>query len=436
MYSHKTSTQPVTTRTFVENNPALGLLFTAWTPPMIMVALTTSVFDEPVGSATFALIAACIIAAAAGIMTRGRQAASEPKPATGRVFWGLTIAGALMGLAYWLLLGNPSATLEEVRNSIHDGTFTQSQAASYLYQVGGAFTLLSIALATQARRPVNCVLASFGLGATCWAGVVLNTGGRVLLFAFLAAGVCGLLTRFTRQFFSVKGATVTLLVFVPLLLLNVVFVKYRMQSWFDHPELGVSRTQKVETLVGTHADLVLNSEVATSSLWLLLQFTSDPVYYLDYFVKYVDMAPSYGLYQFGIIGNRVPGYDWSAERAAIDTMYERIGVRTNVWGTGVRDSMIDFGAPGAVLFFFFVGVVCALTKTTSHPAGRALYIFSVMWLGYSPYNSPLTLRPVQTAIFITIAWMIASHVSRTLTLRHSTNERPYRAAVLRAHAGR
>jgi hypothetical protein len=91
-------------------------------------------------------------------------------------------------------------------------------------------------------------------------------------------------------------------------------------------------------------------------------------------------------------------------RNELDTMYESIGIMTNVWGTGIRDAAIDFGEIGAVVMFFVMGFAAAKMGAARTIGGRALHVFLVQWLFYSPFTSPITHRPYQAGLFFLLAW--------------------------------
>ena len=419
--------------------PAVGLLLISWLLPLTLSLMVTPTTGEPLGLKTELLIFGCISAAFSGVIFGGilvpsRGVKLQHDVPTGLVMK-LGVVGATIGLIYWGLAGTPHGTLEEIRQSVHDGTFTETKTVSYLAQIGGAISLLSAALASHARRPIlvsSVVLVGSWIA---WIGLVLHTGGRVFMLALTAVVICGLAARYANKVFSLKWAFMATLASIPVLAANVWFVEKRMQTWFDDPALGISRIVKAESLVGREATAVLDNDYATTSIWLLLQFTSDPIYYLDYYVKYIDLPLHYGLYEFSTVANRIPGYDWQKRRDIIDTMYEPIGVKTNVWGTGIRDVMVDFGAGGAVVIFLLMGLVSGALDGTRYLGGRILHVFTLVWIAYSPFNSPITLRPMQWAVFGALAWLILEFLvtrrgaTRTSLLNEVPGGPPAGAAV-------
>lgn len=110
-------------------------------------------------------------------------------------------------------------------------------------------------------------------------------------------------------------------------------------------------------------------------------------------------------------------------------MYEAIGTYTNVWGTSIRDAAIDFGEIGAVVMFLVMGWATGWMGATTTLGGRSLHLCLMMWLFYSPYNSPITMRPYQLSLFVLLAWhFVEAHRHRFLET--GAGERPGRPSAL------
>ena len=412
----------------MQRRPALTLMLASWFLPILVVLLADPPLDKAISAGTWVLIATCIAAATLGLLVTPRPLVDPPRPAGILLVLGLAAFGAAAGFLFWILTRNTSYSLEEVRNLLHEKAITMTRLQGYLFHAGGASSLIAIVLAAQTRRPLLWIAIAVVAAIVGWAGFMINFGARVYAMIAIALGMCGVLTRFPRQIFSLRGLVLGTAFLIPLYVVNVLFVEKRMESNFANPVFGESIAAKASTLIRVQDGGIAGHPFVVSAAWLLLQFSSDPVYYLDYY-RGLNFPHHYGLYQFSLIAQRIPDYDWQEKRDQIDIMYEAIGTYTNVWGTSIRDAAIDFGEIGAVVMFLVMGWATGWMGATTTLGGRSLHLCLMMWLFYSPYNSPITMRPYQLSLFVLLAWhFVEAHRHRFLET--GAGERPGRPSAL------
>ncbi|MBL9175725.1 MAG: hypothetical protein JNL10_19435 [Verrucomicrobiales bacterium] len=385
-----------------QRRPALALLLGSWLLPIIMVLLSEPLLEKPVALGTWILIGCAILAAAMGLLLGPRPQETPQRMASDRLVLGLVAFGGVCGLLFWYMSRGMGSSMEETRHLVHQKALGMGREA-YLFHAGGAASLMGIAMAALHRKPFKMLSLALIVALVCWAGFMIIYAARVYSMICVAIALCGFVTRFPKQIFSPRGFALGVAILIPLYILNVLFVEKRMESNFADPAFGEHITAKASTLIRVQDGGIRANSFVISAVWLLLQFSSDPVYYLDFY-RTLNISHDYGLYQFSLIANRVPGYDWQDRRNELDLMYESIGITTNVWGTGIRDAAIDFGEVGAVLMFFFMGYAASKMGAARTLGGRALGIFLMQWLLYSPFTSPITHRPYQAALFFLLVW--------------------------------
>ena len=323
--------------------------------------------------------------------------------ASDRLVFGLAIFGGICGLLFWAMRGRGGGmSMEESRKLLHEGALAMGREA-YLFYLGGASSLMAIAAAAQHRKPLRMISVVLVVAVVCWMGFMIHFAARVYAMICIAIAICGVLSRFPKQIISPRGIALGIAFLIPLYVLNVLFVEKRMESKFADPYFGESVMSKAATLIRVQDGGIRANSFVVSAVWLLLQFTSDPIYFLDFY-RTLNIPHDYGLYEFSLIANRVPGYDWQERRNELDLMYESIGITTNVWGSGIRDVAIDFGEVGAVIMFFLMGYAAAKMSAARTIGGRVLSVFLMQWLFYSPFTGPITHRPYQTALYILVVW--------------------------------
>lgn len=385
-----------------QRRPALAILLAAWFLPIVMVLLSDPLLEKPVSMGTWTLIGCAIGAASLGLLLGPAPLPTPARMASDRLVLGLALFGGVCGLLFWVMSRKGGMSMEEARHLVHQKALVMGKEA-YLFHAGGAASMMAIGVAAQHRKPFRMISLVVLIAVVCWAGFMIQFAARVYAMICIALGIAGMLTRFPKQIISPRGIALGIACLIPLYVLNVLFVEKRMESNFADPEFGEYITAKASTLIRVQDGGIRANSFVISAVWLLLQFTSDPIYYLDFY-RGLNMSHDYGLYQFSLIANRIPWYDWQERRNELDTMYESIGILTNVWGTGIRDAAIDFGEIGAVVMFFIMGFAAAKMGAARTIGGRSLHIFLVQWLFYSPFTSPITHRPYQAGLFFLLAW--------------------------------
>lgn len=403
---------------FFQRRPALGLLLSAWCLPILMVILSDPLLDRPVTLGTWILIGSCIGAASLGLLVGPTPLVKPSRMASDRLVLGIAIFGGICGLIFWAMRGKSGTSMEETRLLVHGGNIGMGKEA-YFFYFGGAASLMAIAAASEHRKPLHMMALTVLIGVTCWAGFMIHFAARIFAMLCIAIAICGALTRFPKQIVSPRGIALGIAFIIPLFALNVMFAEKRMESKFADPYFGEYVTSKAATLIRVQDGGIRANSFVISGAWLLLQFSSDPIYFLDFY-RTLDVSHDYGLYQFSLISNRVPGYDWQDRRNELNEMYEPIGVTTNVWGSGIRDVAIDFGEVGAVIMFFIMGFATARMGAARTIGGRSLGVFLMLWLLFSPFTTPITQRPYQMGLYLLVVW----HFMELRHLRKAEGVRP------------
>ena len=405
-----------------QRRPALVVLLAAWFMPLLLASVVEPMLERPVTLGTWFLIYSCIGAAVLGVCLNPPPVDSTLIPIPDRTVLYLAAFGGVCGLIYWYLTRNSGLSLEQTRQLLHAGDFAQTTLESYLFQVGGAVSFLSIVLSAQTSRPLLYLPAITGFSVACWIGLMLNTGGRIMAMEMVGMALCCGVVRYPRLVISVRGVAVIIALLIPLLALNIMFVQKRMETLFADPAFADVMISKSTSLLGNQEGSLFSGDFITTGTWMVLQFTSDPIFYLDYFRSLDFSNYHFGLYQFSLLANRIPGYDWQERRFELDALYEPLGIYWNVWGTVIRDATIDFSEFGAVLMFFAVGWLTGRMGLSRLPTGRLLHLFGILWLMFSPFLSIIPHRALQVYLILALGghWIL---LRKTRALESRTRAR-------------
>jgi hypothetical protein len=142
----------------------------------------------------------------------------------------------------------------------------------------------------------------------------------------------------------------------------------------------------------------------------ILIYLSSGIENFSYFFNYYSEFPLFGGYQFNFISSKItaPG-TWLEWKDNIEYSYKHYGLFWNVWGTFVREYVVDFGRLPALFFSYLTGYLIGkceklLYRRKTFPL-ISLYTLSLSWLSMSPSYSLLVIRPFHTAI-ITIVVVV------------------------------
>jgi hypothetical protein len=100
-----------------------------------------------------------------------------------------------------------------------------------------------------------------------------------------------------------------------------------------------------------------------------------------YLENYRD-EPGWGQVMFYIPAQQLGWNEGSEIKRAVDAMYEVIGIKVNIWATGVRDLHMDYGSVGSIGFALFCGCLFALCKLFSSNSFFA-GVCGVLLLGFA-----------------------------------------------------
>ncbi|NJK51870.1 MAG: hypothetical protein HC936_01995 [Leptolyngbyaceae cyanobacterium SU_3_3] len=146
------------------------------------------------------------------------------------------------------------------------------------------------------------------------------------------------------------------------------------------------------------------NKTLTFALSTILDQLSNGLSNFDPFFRVYQPHPLLGGYQFVFISSRFPGVDWFEWKAEIEYCYYAFGLLENVWGTFVREFVVDFGWHGAHLMSLCVGVLFGILERINNKTAlqTSLYIFALTWICMTPFYSLTIFRPFQVSFLIVV----------------------------------
>lgn len=146
---------------------------------------------------------------------------------------------------------------------------------------------------------------------------------------------------------------------------------------------------------------------------LLNEYLMKPILHFDYYLTTNYHPPANGGLQFMLLTSRFGATRGLELKEAADSLYAPMGIEGNVWATGVREMIIDFGNLGAVVAFLVVGIVAGLSKRLfrNSDAAKFTYCVCLTFMAFSPFTSLLKAGLMQMAVYVAILWILVEAVS-------------------------
>lgn len=128
-----------------------------------------------------------------------------------------------------------------------------------------------------------------------------------------------------------------------------------------------------------------------------------PISYLQHFINTNEIPPRFGVFQFNVLGRRL-GYFWLYDKVAVDHSYFTLGITHNIWATGLREMVVDFGLYGVPFVFFLAGIIYSIAK---HKRYRSLGAYSLcflilMFMLNTPFESLFKDQSLEMALYFTL----------------------------------
>lgn len=318
----------------------------------------------------------------------------------------LCVFGLIAGVATFVEGGGFTGDLQAQRELYISGEFREVGLLSYISQFGNSLGLIGISLITWTSQK-NLIKMSFAL--LCIFGALLQslvTGGRIAVLIFCLPLIISLFVKHQRLIFL----KYKLKFLIGAIVLGTLFVS-AMSAWvyfreFSRLEFLFGRLENLSLLLDS-LGIQLNSNTnlfLTYGIHRTFSSFADGIFHFSPFFEVYKPHPLLGGYQFNFIAMRFPNADWSAWKDEIEYSYRHFGMFWNVWGTFVREFIVDFGYVGALIASYLSGMfICRLeVRCLRSPLLLSLYILSLVWLVMSIFYSALVIRYFHIAIIILI----------------------------------
>lgn len=316
--------------------------------------------------------------------------------------------------------GGFQRTLDVVRAEYGElGTEATSAGIGwYMYVLLAPLCLYSIdALFFRKPRKVSIAIVLVFL----MAGVVVGAftaGGRseLMLMAVFAFTAFVVNKRQKLLLHPRKMALKLLLWLFAFLFVNSIFFYFRGGTYDEIREYSYERQiDQTDDMLSSLGLGWLPSPVQYIYGYIYGYFLS-PLGYFQYFLDSYDGPKTYGFLQCMLLYNRIGIYTSipppMERKMTIDTLYTDIGIDFNVWATGFREMVADFGPIGAVLVIFAVTVLASQAKRYYYEfaPGRVLFLGWTAWCVFSPFSNLFRTRIFEMAMILSsasfIAWLL------------------------------
>jgi len=330
--------------------------------------------------------------------------------------------GTQVSLSY--LLNNLSTIRAAVFDNLAQTTSHTAVVGSYL----APCSFLSIIAAAKLGRAggrLLTFLASTSFVLVAIAGLFVY-GGRTVLFCVISLlGISLYLGG--KRIFTVTPKRLILAVLV------VVGVWYFSVSWLNTREGKINteaillNTQRAEYRPWIAPIARRNDAVGTALI--SLGYFSSPLPTLSFYVQQPSRpGPFWGGYSYPLaartLGKLTGQYGperWFQIRAEIFAPLESAGYAGNVWGTWLRDLLVDFGYVGTVLYCFVFGAFMAWVRNHFERTGELHYhyleVLACFTLAFGAFQSVVWYTFMANAFFVAVAIMLAVRARPSLDKR-------------------
>jgi hypothetical protein len=303
----------------------------------------------------------------------------------------------------------------ESQRALHVSSATSGGLIDYLGQFGQTMaTLVSVALPWS--REVKLIskvilLTSIFLASTL---ISLSTGGRIsILVCFVLPLLMNIIIKNNRVLFRRGKMLRNLFASFGILILCglissgfAVFQYYRTASYIDiYIGATIKPYEDFFAQLGVHG---LANIIISYGASMIIGYLSNCFQFFPHFFEVYKPHPLLGAYQFNFISSRFPGFDWFSWKDEVEACYRYFGLFGNVWGSYVRDYVVDFGKIWTPLFSFYTGFFIGFLEQRAMRklSFFILYVMMLSWLVMSPYYSLFLFRPFHIGIIFMSGWVL------------------------------
>lgn len=264
--------------------------------------------------------------------------------------------------------GRMGGDFAEIRAQfVHLGNISIYRQLAFVFAAGGVVSFVSALLLWPLLSNIyrNFLLCS-GVSITVMS---IFSGGRQVVFMLILAVIASSLVRPYRL---LGGASYRSLRRIQIIFIALAVAYGVMVGVIRNDQKGVRKSdilltmfQAKERAYASFIKTVLPMAVYDGIMELSVYFGHEyPMYFLFWDSGWTN-GPYYGLWELPFVSRRIDtvigSHGLTAERAELvgDEFISRTGYYPNVWMTGIRDLLLDFGYVGAVVFVTLVGYFSA-----------------------------------------------------------------------------
>lgn len=422
-------------------------LLLAWLISLLsyIFLLYVGVYESPENPGSFLYLFICLLCLCTGLYVKTPFIFSATKKqssiiVTSRIskeiiFWGC-IVSALFAF-FSLQRTGFSGNIEDQRRLMTGGDIVIAKDIFYyIFDGFRAINLLAFSLVFWCNYNFRGKLVASICSFMAFVFYAIETGGRIHLLIpiivfvanlYLRVGygrVVGIYNSHTKHHrtkgnqSNKKGKTKRFLRII-LLFLGLFTSVVIFGIWSIARESSVSDTSltwsRLKPLISFYESLGL--DVSLNIKFYLSYFTlhvvgalGNSIYNFDPFYNHYGENPLFGLYNFSFISSSILRLDWFSWKENIEITYDVVGRFRNVWGTYVREFIVDFSRFGAPLASFIFGVLIKFVfknRYVSLPL-TIMSSFNLTWLLMSIFYSSFIIRSYQMAYLIIIFWILIS----------------------------
>ncbi len=294
-------------------------------------------------------------------------------------------------------------TVEEIRRDYTGGSrnFSYYNYANVLLTPFYPFGTFLASLKKKLSSAIILFIFLFFLGAYF---ISHTTGGRpdLLIIFFITLAVL-----IVNKPYYFKDHKKHILIFLVIFITgNITFHMFRTKELRKYRQIYSQQGNNIGNNLLKSYGTENSSQLFSESISLIWGYTGASLIHFDNFLHQYNFEPQFGLYHFANFGNRFTSHNRAKVKMAIDMSQTNLGIYYNIWATGLREVVVDFGKVMLfpVLFFcgFFIGKLRGMIN--SYISARCLYCLLLAWLIALPFVSLLTNRTFENAVLFCFLW--------------------------------
>lgn len=268
----------------------------------------------------------------------------------------------------------------------------------------------------------------------------LATGGRINIFAGYLPLFVSIAIRYRNLFFKnrVFSTLILVILFTATSTFAGLWTMYRSSSFIDTVQGGkeiatIYTSLKTSNLLTNNIDIDLTISYILHSV---LYSFSNGIYNFEPIYLSYSPHPLFGQYQFSYISALFTGsqsaIEWFKWKEELESTYLLYGRFWNVWGTFVREFVMDFGVLVTPIFCFLTGNIIALIEKYCFSSLETyiLYVLSISWLIWSIFYSFFVYRNFQISFFLTLFFFLIKFVySKSIKSRKQVKRKKNRVII-------